>query len=126
MDFLEKLNGGEIIGLVAVAGGLAVALFGTISVQWRRVRVAEMEASLKQQMLDKGMSAAEIETVMKASQFPAEGRRVTSTSNSAAERAALVEMMVENGYAGEDIERVLKAYQVSPESPEVMAVRNAM
>src|SRR5262245_5981784 len=126
MEFLNKLDGGEIIGFTAVLGGMLIAIFAVVAVQWRRVRIAEIEGSLKQQMLEKGMSAAEIETVMKASQEPAGSGSVTSTGNEAADRAALVQRMVDNGYEGEDIERVLKAYKVSPESPEVKAVRSAM
>jgi hypothetical protein len=124
-DFLDKLNGGEIIGFSSVVGGLLVAIIAVVAMQWRRVRIAEIEASLKQQMLDKGMTAAEIETVMKASQQPA-GSASHSTGIEAVDRAALVQRMVDNGYEGADIERVLKAYQVSPHSPEVKAVQNAM
>jgi hypothetical protein len=122
-EFLNKLEGGEIIGLVAVTGGLLVAIIATAATQWRRVRVAEIEASLKQQMLDKGMSAAEIEAVMRAGQ-EVSGFSSTSTGNEAVDRAALVQRMVDEGYGGEDIERVLKAYNVSPKSPEVQAVAN--
>lgn len=66
-DFLSRFDGGELIGLVAVVGGLLIAVISIVSHQWRRVRVAEYEASLKQQMLDKGLSAGEIEQVLKAS-----------------------------------------------------------
>jgi hypothetical protein len=124
-DFLDKLNGGEIIGFASVVGGLLVAIVAVVAMQWRRVRIAEIEASLKQQMLDKGMTAAEIEAVMKASQFPGQCGSVSSTGNEAVDRAALVQRMVDNGYEGADIERVIKAYQVSPQSPEVKAVQNA-
>ena len=66
-EFLSTLNGGQLIGLVAVILGPLIAITAIIASQWRRVRIAEMEASLKQQMLDKGMSAAEIEQVMRSS-----------------------------------------------------------
>lgn len=122
MDILNKLEGGEIIGFAAVVGGLLVALFSVVATQWRRARVAEIEASLKQQMLDKGMSAAEIETVMRASNVLSGSSSTTGIES--VDRAALVQRMVDEGYSGDDIERVLKAYNVSPKSPEVQAVRN--
>ena len=118
LDF-NKLEGGEIIGLVSVVGGLLVAIIAVVSVQWRRVRVAEIDGSLKQQMLDKGMSAAEIEAVMKASVQSAGSGSVTSTGNESLDKAALVQRMVDNGYEGEDIERVLKAYQSPKEKQAV-------
>ena len=116
MDLFNKLEGGEVIGLVSVVGGLLVAIIAVASVQWRRVRIAEIDGSLKQQMLDKGMSAAEIETVMKASVEPAGSGSVVTTGVESMDKAALVQRMVDNGYEGEDIERVLKAYQ-SPKTP---------
>jgi hypothetical protein len=99
-ELLSKFNAGEIIGLVAVLIGPIVLIVAILATNWRRVRIAEVEGALKQQMLDKGMSAAEIEQVI-----------VTSTGDPAVDRAALVQRMVDEGYEGEDIERVLKAYQ---------------
>ena len=64
--WFNRLNGGEFIGLVAVAGGLVIAVIAIIASYWRSVRVAEIEGSLKQQMLDKGMTAADIEKVLNA------------------------------------------------------------
>ena len=111
-EFLAKWNAGEFIGLVAVLIGPMIAVVAIIASQWRRVRIAEMEGALKQQMLDKGMSAAEIEQVMKA------GKKGGATGNEAQDRAALVQRMVDEGYEGEDIERVLKAYQPSAKQAE--------
>ena len=118
-EFLFKFNAGEFIGLVAVLVGPMIAVVAIIATNWRRVRVAEMEGALKQQMLDKGMSAAEIEQVMKAGQEPSwTPPLVGATGNEAQDRAALVQRMVDEGYEGEDIERVLKAYQPSAKQAE--------
>src|SRR5712691_11777307 len=100
-EFLNRLNGGELIGLTAVIMGPMIAIVAVIATQWGRVRVAEMEGCLKQQMLEKGMSPAEIEQVLKASKVGG------ATGNAALDKAALVQMMVEHGYEGEDIERVV-------------------
>jgi SOS response regulatory protein OraA/RecX len=117
-EFLSKFNSGDFIGLVAVVGGLTIPVVAILATQWRRVRIAEMEASLKQQMLDKGMSAAEIEQVMKANQEPGGAGPVASTGNAALDKAALAQRMIDNGYEGADIERVLKAYPPSPKQAE--------
>jgi hypothetical protein len=108
MEFFDKFNAGELIGLAAVLIGPVVAIVAIVATQWRKVRIAEMEAALKQQMLDKGMTADQIEQVMNASQDPC-ARPLTG--NDKLDRVALAQKMVEEGYEGEDIERVLKAYQ---------------
>ena len=123
LELLNKFDAGQLIGLVGVIGGLLVAALAVVITQWRRVRLAEMETGLKQQMLEKGMSPAEIGQVMNASRERAAAGSVVSTGNEAADKAALVQRMVDEGYEGEDIERVLKAYQ--PTKPaEDQAVAN--
>lgn len=118
-ETLARFSPGEIIALVAVIVGPLIAITAIITTQWRRVRVAEMEATLKQQMLDKGMSAAEIEQVMTANQ-----RQPGSTGDASADRAALAQRMVDEGYEGEDIERVLKAYESNTKPEEKPVASN--
>ena len=65
-EVLSRLNGGEIIGLFAVVGGLLCAVVGILSGNWQKVRKAEINAALKQDMLNRGMSADDIRTVMEA------------------------------------------------------------
>lgn len=116
LDFLDKLDHQELFSLaggtvVTIAGSL-VAIVAIIATAWRRTRVAEMQLALKQQMLEKGMSAAEIEQVMRASQEPAPAVAAPLIlGNDVHDKAAVVQHLVDNGYHGEDIERVLKAYQ---------------
>jgi hypothetical protein len=110
-EFLSRFNGGELIGLTAVTGGLLIAISAILASQWRRVRIAEMDASLKQQMLDKGMSAAEIAQVMGASNDREGADKSRSTGDEALDKAALTQRMIDNGYEGADIERVVRAYQ---------------
>lgn len=120
-EILDRFNGGQLIGLVSIIGGLLVAAVAVTVTQWRRVRIAEFECALKQQMLEKGMSPAEIEQVMRASHHGEDSGAVIATGNEAADRAALVQRMVDEGYGGEDIERVLKAYQPGKPSPDSAA-----
>jgi hypothetical protein len=65
-EFLAKFNAGELIGLVAVAGGLLVGLVAVVMGCWENIRRAELTATLKRDMLNRGMSADEIRTVMDA------------------------------------------------------------
>ena len=69
-ELLSKFDGGELIGFVAVAGGVLIALLcgvtGIIAKSWQRVRREEITARLKQDMLNRGMSAEEIQTVIEA------------------------------------------------------------
>ena len=47
-------------------GWVIVAIVRSFTDNWRKVREAEQTAALKQTMVDKGMSADEIERVLKA------------------------------------------------------------
>lgn len=49
--------------------GVAIVMTAMITAAWRSVRVRDAELDLKQQMLEKGMSADEIERVVKASTY---------------------------------------------------------
>jgi hypothetical protein len=72
-EFLSRFDGGELIGLVALAGGMIVGtILGSMGillgfyVQRQELRRAEILAALKQDMLNRGMSADEICTVLEA------------------------------------------------------------
>ena len=65
-EFLSKFNGGELIGLVAVGGSLLCGMIAIIMGVWHANKKAEIAASLKRDMLNRGMSAEEIHTVLNA------------------------------------------------------------
>jgi hypothetical protein len=50
---------------------ITAIIFGTLTHYWRRSRQAELDASLKQQMLERGMSADEIVQVLEVKSQPA-------------------------------------------------------
>jgi hypothetical protein len=121
MDIFPAFRAGEFIGLVAVSGGLLIGLAAVIASVWHKVRLAELQANLKQQMLTRGMSAGEIQRVLKAS-GPADDSeavaKVKFTGNSVADKATLVKLLAENGYQGDDIARVLQAFDApEPATP---------
>ena len=57
-----------LIGCVTLVTGILIGVIGSV---WSSVRQKEIESDLKQDMLERGMSAAEIEQVVKAQ--PKEG-----------------------------------------------------
>jgi len=72
-DILSKLDGGEILGLcgillglVALIGGLVVAVIKVLEGHHRKTQLDEMEATLKMEMIQRGMSAAEIKQVLES------------------------------------------------------------
>ena len=65
-EFLSKFSAGEIIGLVAVVGGLLCGIIAVISDFFYKIRKSDNVTRLKQDMLDRGMSAAEIQTIIDA------------------------------------------------------------
>ena len=73
-DFLSRLNGGELIGLcffafltIAVKISVIVGYLKHSHESDNKARLAEDEIALKQEMIKRGMSADEIERVLKAS-----------------------------------------------------------
>jgi hypothetical protein len=65
-EFLSKFTGDDLCGLLAIAGGLLCGLVAIVATFWYRIRKAEIAATLKQEMLNRGMSADEIKTVLEA------------------------------------------------------------
>jgi len=61
-DFLSRFNGGQLIGFVAVAGGLLCGIVSIIGHFWKVNRLT----ALKQDMVARGMSVEEIEAVVNA------------------------------------------------------------
>jgi hypothetical protein len=63
------------IAVIAIVLPMLVAVVWIVAHQWRKTRVAAYNARLKQLMIERGMSADEIERVLRAGGQPAEGRR---------------------------------------------------
>jgi hypothetical protein len=65
-EFLSRFDGGELIAIIAITGGLLCGLVVLIADYWHKIRKAEIAAKLKHDMLDRGMSAEEIQMVLEA------------------------------------------------------------
>ena len=73
-DWISRQNAGALIALVAVTGGMLIALASIVGGLWTNARhteylarKTEWEVTLKRDMVARGMSADEIERVMKCS-----------------------------------------------------------
>jgi hypothetical protein len=65
-ELLSKFGAGELIAIVSIVGGLICGTIVIIGDYWYKIRRAELAARLKQDMLDRGMSAEEIRVVLDA------------------------------------------------------------
>jgi DNA-binding transcriptional MerR regulator len=84
-------------------------------VQWQSVRTAKIEADLKQQMLDQGMTAKDIETVLRASADPSRHRPASPdsgyyTAKHAEIESALIKDLATLNISADDIEKIYKAF----------------
>jgi hypothetical protein len=70
-SFLDRPTG-ELMGLAFLVGLIAFILICTIGYVWHQFRKSDIEASLKHEMLQRGMSADEIERVLAAKTGPVE------------------------------------------------------
>ena len=64
---LSRLGSDELFALLALTLTGATVVAALFAVQWRKIRQAEVDASLKREMLARGMSAEEILQVLGAS-----------------------------------------------------------
>jgi len=65
-SFLTRFNNGELIGLVSVVGGLLKRIIAIIGHYWHDNRRNEIAGALKQDMLNRGMTADQIRMVLEA------------------------------------------------------------
>jgi hypothetical protein len=64
-----KLDPGQLLFVALIVGALCAGLcglVGTIAVQWRKARQAELDAGLKAQMISQGMPADDIVRILQA------------------------------------------------------------
>jgi hypothetical protein len=66
-DLLSRLHSDDVTGIVIFVLTFLAGMIVWLTLQWRLHRRTELEAALKQDMLNRGMSAEEIERVMRAS-----------------------------------------------------------
>ena len=65
-QFISKLQPHDLVTVLVLTLGAVIALVAIIATQWRMHKRTEVEAALKQEMLARGMSAEDIERVIKS------------------------------------------------------------
>jgi|SRR6516162_840144 hypothetical protein len=96
-DLLSVPDAAPAIGMVGIFVCIAVIAVGcTIAVQWRKARQVEVEAALKKEMIERGMSADDVVKVLGAS------------SRAEYEASQAMELAKE-GMSADDIVKILKA-----------------
>jgi hypothetical protein len=65
-ELFSKMEPGELIGLVAVVGGLVCGIIAIVMGVGLEMRRIELAAALKKDMLERGMTPEEIRIVMEA------------------------------------------------------------
>jgi hypothetical protein len=109
-EIIASLGKGNIFWLAIVGGAVFYGVAVAIVQAWRRVRLTEIDAALKQHMLEKGMSPDDIERVVRASSRSSAGAGESSSEGDES-RTELIQNLAENGMSSEDIERILRAMQ---------------
>jgi hypothetical protein len=66
VDYLTKYTPGELMGLVSIVGGLICGTVTILAIYWYSCHKVDVDARLKADMLDRGLSAEEIKTVLEA------------------------------------------------------------
>jgi hypothetical protein len=64
--FLTRFNFPELMGFLVVGGGLLMGFVAIVGSFWTDIRKKEIAAGLKQDMLNRGMSAEQIRLVLDA------------------------------------------------------------
>ena len=65
-EFLSKFRSDEIVGMLVIVGGLIFLIAPIVGTFWYKIHKTNVNAALKQDMLNRGMSAEEIKTVLDA------------------------------------------------------------
>ncbi len=110
--FLAELNWEEVLGnlpgiltvTLLFGGWIIVAIVARISKTWRMVQESEHQAALKQTMIERGMSADDIERVLRAGPGSVEEAEHEDTT----ERT---KKLAEHGVPGTALEQIVGTYR---------------
>jgi hypothetical protein len=119
---------GIFIAFVAIVSGSLIAITAILAHNWRAVRLSETEGALKRDMLNRGMSAEDIERVIKATDRVAADAWSESdpkTETISDNEKELVENLVAEGKTGEEIERILLACKTVSQQARARAAHEA-
>lgn len=102
-EWLQDTNTSALVLMLSVLGAASVAMVAIVASAWRRGRESDNRTALASMMLQRGMSAEEVERVVRACQLTADEQAECDPE------AQLISLMKESDYTTEDVERVLDA-----------------
>jgi hypothetical protein len=101
-----------IVPVLALSGSAVVFVVWIIAAHWKGVRQMDVEATLKQDMLNRGLSVADIERVLWASSDGPPRDTVDEAQKAITDNEYyLVEKMLDEGRSVEEIERLVRAFK---------------
>jgi hypothetical protein len=107
-----------LIAILAVLGGVLIAVVAILSHSWRAHRTIEVLAALKQDMLNRGLSADDIVRVVRASPGEEEDRSAAGHQETITDNEYyLVEKMLDEGRGTDEIERIIRAFKGNSAKP---------
>ena len=121
-DFFTKLSGSELIWLVIILGMTIYYVTYTIAKQWRLARQAEIEASLKAEMIRQGKSLQEMAQVLQLSRSTVKDEEESEVEDEAKQKeedflVKTLQEMLDQDRSADEITRVLQAYQPGADVP---------
>lgn len=102
-QWLQDANTSALVLMLGVLATAAVVIVTFALMAWRRTRESDNRTALASLMLQRGMSAEEVERVLRACNLAADHPEQTDPE------AFLISLMKESEYSTEDVERVLDA-----------------
>jgi hypothetical protein len=103
-----------IVPALALMGGTIVFTVWILAHYWKRARQIETESALKQDMLNRGLSAADIERILWATSDGPPEQNVPAPQEVISDNEYyMVEKLLEEGKSVEEIERLLRAFKGS-------------
>jgi hypothetical protein len=101
-----------IVPVLFLCGATIVFTVWIIAAHWKRARQMEVEGSLKQDMLNRGLTVADIERVLWASSDGPQDEATDDAQKTITDNEYyLVEKMLDEGRSVEEIERLIRAFK---------------
>lgn len=112
MDFLDKIGQGQIVPVLAITLGALVGAIAIISGCLTAHARLRHDAELRKNMLDRGMSAAEVEVAMRG--FGAAAASTLTVEEGLAYDGELAKSLAVSHYSPEAIDYILRAFHSVP------------
>jgi SOS response regulatory protein OraA/RecX len=107
-QWIASLDDTSVFVSLAIVATMLVIIVGLIASAWRQVRQSEHVSHLTAMMLQRGMSAEEIERVLRSGAFKPAAAEAAQTGPQNQE-VQLVKVLSDNSYDGEAVEKILQA-----------------